>query len=348
LWQQLTRRPKNVPTHVILAVANHFEPGVVERPQQRQLLDWWCSEYRRKLASLTDVDGQPFRHTFFYPAEQYDPEVIQPLVSHCRQGWGEIEIHLHHGIDRPDTSENTRRILSTFRDALAAHGCLSRWDGNGSPRYAFVHGNWALANARADSKFCGVDDEMQILSETGCYADFSLPSAPSPAQISKINALYECGLALHTRAPHRRGRDLQRGRPPSNFPLIIQGPLSLRFSGLALPRIENSELSGLNPPTLDRFRLWMRAAITVKGRADWVFIKLHCHGLDLRDESAMFGSAIQSFLHDLMALARNTEMYRPHFVTTREMTNIVLAACDGHQGNPADYRDYRLRLIEGA
>jgi hypothetical protein len=32
-------------------------------------------------------------------------------------------------------------------------------------------------------------------------------------------------------------------------------------------------------------------------------------------------------------------------VTAREMVNIALAACDGHDGNPADYRDYRLRLV---
>ena len=42
------------------------------------------------------------------------------------------------------------------------HGCLSRWDGKGEPRYAFVHGNWALANS-AGGRFCGVDSEMQIL-----------------------------------------------------------------------------------------------------------------------------------------------------------------------------------------
>jgi len=27
------------------------------------------------------------------------------------------------------------------------------------------------------------------------------------------------------------------------------------------------------------------------------------------------------------------------------MVNIVLAACDGREGSPGDYRDYRLRLI---
>jgi len=32
-----------------------------------------------------------------------------------------------------------------------------------------------------------------------------------------------------------------------------------------------------------------------------------------------------------------------HFATAREMTNMLLAACDGREGNPGDYRDYRLK-----
>ena len=32
-----------------------------------------------------------------------------------------------------------------------------------------------------------------------------------------------------------------------------------------------------------------------------------------------------------------------HFVTAREMTNILMAACDGREGNPGDYRDYRFK-----
>lgn len=29
------------------------------------------------------------------------------------------------------------------------------------------------------------------------------------------------------------------------------------------------------------------------------------------------------------------------------MANVVLAACDGCEGNPNDYRDYRLELMKG-
>jgi hypothetical protein len=193
--------------------------------------------------------------------------------------------------------------------------------------------------------FCGVDDEMQILADTGCYADFTLPSAPDLAQTAKINSVYECSLPLDRPAPHRRGRNLRRGCTPANFPLIIQGPLMLRFNGEVLPRIENSELSRRNPPTVDRFRLWCQAAIGVDGHPDWVFVKVHCHGLDERDLPVMHGTTIQRFLSELTALSRETKLFQVHFATARQLTNMVLAACDGRDGNPASYHDYRLKPI---
>jgi hypothetical protein len=337
-------------------LADHFEPSIVsgapgkraDHCEQERRLQRWCNEYPAAVGAWRDDEGQPLRHTYFYPAEDYNETLIDRLAEHCRSGWGEIEIQLHHGVEAPDTREKTTRALVEFRDALADRGCLSREKGAGPPRYAFVHGNWALANSDY-GRFCGVDEEMQILADTGCYADVTLP-APSSAQISKINALYECALPLNHRAPHRRGVDLQCSRAPSTFPLVIQGPLMIDFGrrkhGWPFPGIENSELSGSNPPTMHRLSLWRDAAITVQGRPDWLFIKLHCHGMEPRDESAMLGSSIQRFLRELAEGPENRTEYRLHFVTVREMANIILAACDGRQGSPGEYRDYRFRLIE--
>jgi hypothetical protein len=344
------------PVHLIIAVADHFEPSIrpdvpgafADRHEQERRLEKWCRQYPAAVGPWPDDDGKPFRHTYFYPAEQYDAALIDHLEKHCRAGWGEVEIHLHHGVHVPDNAENTRHAILEFRDALAAHGCLSQLDGNGPPRYAFVHGNWALANS-ARGRFCGVDDEMKILAETGCYADFTLPSAPSPAQVSKINSLYECGAPLDEPVPHRRGRNLQCGRAPKIFPLMIQGPLMLNLGRQKhrwpFPGIENGELTTANPPTMERLRLWQQAAITVHGRPEWLFIKLHCHGMDPRDEQAMLGSPIQQFLRELVGRPQRQDEYLVHFVTAREMVNIVLAACDGHSGNPGLYRDYRFHLI---
>ena len=54
---------------------------------------------------------------------------------------------------------------------------------------------------------------------------------------------------------------------------------------------------------------------------------------------------MQHFLRELVEGPGNRTEYRLHFVTMREMVNIVLAACDERQGNPGEYRDYRFRLL---
>jgi hypothetical protein len=353
--QRLTRRVPRGPLHLMIAMADHFEPSIVPKDgmlrapydEQERRLDFWCREYPRLADGCRDSDGHPFVHTYFYPAEQYDRRLLQQIAEHCQAGWGEIEIHLHHGVVVPDTSENTRRQLLDFRDALASeHGCLSYLDGVGAPKYAFVHGNFALANS-ADGRFCGVDDEMQILAETGCYADLTLPTASfHPAQTAKINSLYECAMPLNRQAPHRQGHDLERGRSPEIFPLMVQGPLMLRWfpSRSRMASIENGAITRRNPLSLSRLRLWKQAAIAVHGKPDWLFIKLHCHGMDPTQQDVVLGDPMREFLRELVASAAQRDEIL-HFVSAREMVNIMLAACDGREGNPGEYRNYCLKRI---
>jgi hypothetical protein len=354
-WQRLKRRVPRGPVHLMIAMADHFEPSIVPENgmlrapshEQEHRLDLWCHEYPRMADAWRDSDGHPFVHTYFYPAEQYDHRLIQQLAEHTRAGWGEIEIHLHHGVVEPDTAENARRQLLEFRDALVSeHGCLSYLDGVGDPKYAFVHGNFALANS-ADGCFCGVDEEMQILAETGCYADLTLPTATfHPAQIAKTNSLYECATPLSKRAPHRRGRDLERGQSPEVFPLIVQGPLMFRVGPprSRIASIENGAITRGNPLSLTRLRLWKQAAIAVRGKPDWLFIKLHCHGMDPTQRDVVLGEPMREFLRELVEGAvQRSEIL--HFVSAREMVNIILAACDGREGNPGEYRDYRFKRL---
>jgi SAM-dependent methyltransferase len=353
-WQRMTRRPARRDTQVIIALADHFEPAIVPHDgsarapyhEQERRVEQWSLEYPLVFDSWRDNEGRPFVHTYFYPAEQYDKGLLDRLASHCDAGWGEVEVHLHHGIKSPDTGENTRRQLVEFRDLLASrHGLLSYLDGSRSPRYGFVHGNFALANS-AEGLNCGVDCEMQILADTGCYADFTLPPGLyHRAHISKINSLYECFEPLNRKGAHRRGRVLQAGRAPRVFPLMVEGPLMLSFAradGSRGLRVENGSLTSNNPPTSYRFGLWKQAGIQVQGRPDWLFIKLQCHGMDPRDHDVMLGRTIANFLNELIErAAQRSETL--HFVTAREMANIIMAACDGREGNPGEYRDYRLK-----
>ena len=100
---------------------------------------------------------------------------------------------------------------------------LAHEKGSSQPRYAFVHGNFALANS-AGGRFCGVDSEMKVLAETGCYADFTFPAFGSPAQPRKSNSIY---YATDDAGPksYDRGNDVAVGRPASGDLMIFQGPL---------------------------------------------------------------------------------------------------------------------------
>lgn len=351
----LNRQNSDFPKHLIFLVANHFEPawtkkgGPMALREQMARLEDWCTKARALGSSVRDCDGTPFRHTNFYPAEQYHKPILEVLAALQAEGFGEVEIHLHHGVERPDTSRNLRRVLTEFRDILAEeHKCLSTWDGVG-PKYAFVHGNWALANS-SGGRFCGVNAEMQILADTGCYADFTLPSAPNQAQVPRINAIYQCGHPLDQQAPHRSGPGVRVGSQPS-LPVIFTGPLVFnwqrRLKGLPIPRVDDGVLTANYLPDLARLQRWQGARIGVAGMNDWVFIKLTCHAFVDEDQPAMIGDPMRHFLQETIDLGERTGEFRVHFASAREAFNMVIAACDGLKGHPGQYRNYRLQQIMG-
>jgi len=347
LWRAGKLRPAggtNRSTHIIFVIANHFEPGVGK--QAAAPVDSWCKLARSTGNSIKDHDGTSFRHTYFFPAEQYDYASIEKLASLQQDGLGEVEVHLHHGVDKPDNAVNTRSLLETFRDTLAnKHRCLSFDATSATPRYAFVHGNSALANS-AGGRNCGVDSEMEILAATGCYADFTLPSAPDQSQVPKINSIYQCGNPLQQAKPHRSGPDLKVGDKPP-LPIIINGPLvfdwTRRIHGLPIPRVDDGALAGNYPLQIERFRRWQSAQIGIKGRPEWIFIKLHCHAFFEQDQNAMMGDELKRFMTEILELGNATGHFKVHFASAREVFNIILAALAGEESDPGNYRDYCLR-----
>ncbi len=333
------------PVHVLLCIADHFEPrhGNVSRDVARARLGRWTTEYPRLFGDMRDSDGRPPRHTFFYPVEQYDPEEVDGLAALCRAGYGEVEVHLHHD---GDTADSLREQLLRGRDVLAGrHGLLARERDGGEPRYGFVHGDWALDNSRPDGRCCGVDNELDVLRETGCYADFTMPSAPDVTQTRKINSIY-CAAGRTGRAKaHDTGADVGTVPPPANALMLVQGPLLFNWKrrkwGI-VPRIENGCLQGSQPPSTERLDLWLRARVQVPARPDWFFVKLHTHGAVEANQDVLLGEAMVQFHRALARRAEADGNFHFHYVTAREMYNLARAAEAGWEGSVDGARDYQL------
>ncbi len=349
------------PRHLLFCIADHFEPlhrdiatdGTVRGGQApREALaavDAWCRDYRALFGTLRDADGRPPRHTFFYPWDEYDAPCVDCLADFCREGHGEVEVHLHH---RADTAEGLRRKLILCRDALAGrHGLLGR-DADGRTRYAFVHGNWCLCDSRPDGDWCGVRGELAVLAETGCYADFTFPSAPSPTQPRVINAPF------YGRDPQPGERGVQRlawvragiaadaTASSDERVMVIPGPLGpnwRRRKWGVLPRLENAELSGVNPPGMDRLRVWVDIGVAVAGRPDLVVVKLHTHGTVPANRRMLLSAATADFHAAMAAWCRDEARCALHYVTARELYNVLWAVAAGREGSPDTQRDARIR-----
>ena len=187
LERMVTPRPAG-PRHVLFALCDHFEPlwGDAPLEQGRERVRTWHRDYPKLAADFRDADGRPPRHTFFFPGEQYQPEFLDALADLARMGYGEVELHLHHD---GDSADKLKRDIHQYLAEFMRHGHLAR-DAFGRGRFAFIHGNWCLANSRRDGRYCGVDAELDILFETGCYADFTFPSAPDETQPNIVNQIY--------------------------------------------------------------------------------------------------------------------------------------------------------------
>jgi hypothetical protein len=189
---------------------------------------------------------------------------------------------------------------------------------------------------------------MQTLAETGCYADFTLPSVPYQTQVPRINAIYECGNAFEQAIPHRSGPGLKTGSQP-RLPIIMTGPLvfdwTRRVKGMVVPRLDDGVLAFNHPMDMKRLYRWANAHISVEGRPDWVFIKLYCHGFFPHDQETVIGDRCRRFFEEALEESDRTGDYKIHFASAREAFNMAMAAVDGCGGEPGLYRDYRLKTI---
>jgi len=339
LKQKLLKRGSvsNYPAHICFCLVDHFEPrwNKVELAKELERTDRWISGYLPLVQKHRDSEGIHPKYSFFYPIDEFTPQVLEKIAGFCRQGYGETEVHLHHD---NDTEEGLRDKLEYAKKVYSQYGLLSRDKASGVLRFGFIHGNWALNNSRRDGRWCGVNNELEILKEAGCYADFTLPSAPSDTQTRKINSIY---YAENTSKPkaHNTGVDVEVGKKPNGDLMLIQGPLTLNWSKRKFgifPKIENGSITLKNPPNEKRVDLWVEQNICVRGKPEWVFVKVYTHGT--QDENLK-----QEYFNNLDKMFGYLEKkYLLHYVTAREMYNIIKAAEAGEKGEPGEYRDYLI------
>jgi hypothetical protein len=164
------------------------------------------------------------------------------------------------------------------------------------------------------------------LEDTGCYADFTLPSAPSDAQTRKINSIYYAQGNPEYPKCHDTGTDVQKGKPAAGGLMIIQGPLALNWEhrkfGI-LPRIENSEVAANNPPTEYRVDRWVKQHVCVVGEPNKIFVKVHTHGAQEKNFDVLLGGPTDEMFSYLESRYNDGRKYVLHYVTAWEMYKTI-------------------------
>ena len=82
--------------------------------------------------------------------------------------------------------------------------------------------------------------------------------------------------------------------------------------------------------------------VQVRGRPDWYFVKLHCHGAAEDAHEVLLGGPMERFHEQLAEHARAHPNFRYHYVTAREMYNLIKAAEAGWKGPVAEALDFEL------
>jgi len=336
----IIKRP--TPLHILFCVADHFEPGTnnvtsdVERERVRTLL----SDYPKLVRNHRDFAGKIPKRTWFFPPHYHRNNNLRDLISLCERGYGEIELHLHHGKTKPDSAENLKRTILQCIKEYSVFGIFGTE--NGERKYGFIHGDWALDNSR-NGKYCGVNNEIQILKETGCYADFTFPSL-NEANPIKVNSIYYAQGNPKKAKSYNKGLRVRRLGKKLGDLMIIQGPTHPFFKNRTLwgIRIWGDSINGTPPTTKKRIDLWVKTAIHIRGKREWIIIKTSMHGAT--DCTAALGNEMDEIFNYLETRYNDGKNYVLHYVTARELYNIIKAIEAGEPGTtPEDYRDYKIK-----
>jgi hypothetical protein len=309
---------------VWVAIADHWEP-YWQHPSDEvaaERVATWVKHWPEIASRHTDSKGRPPQYTFFYPQEEYRPQFLDALADMKRAGIGDVDIHIHHD---GEGQQNFVDRMSGFIETLVKRHSLLRIS-SGRPVFGFIHGNWALDNSRPDGRYCGLNNEITLLRDLGCYADFTMPSGSSPTQARTINTVYWVTDDPLRPRSYDYGIALRPGQPGSGDLLMIPGPFGLRWAGRMVPRMEAGELASYDLPTGYRVQRWLDLAPRIG--AD-IFIKLFTHGAQERNSAALLLEGGFDGLFTSLTEECKRRGHQLHYVSAWEMRQAVDAAASG-------------------
>jgi hypothetical protein len=321
---------------VWLAIADHYEPlwnRVDELTAANRVAHWrklWPAIADRVPC---DSAGHKPKYTFFYPEEEYRPALLDALAEMKQGGIADVEIHLHHD---GEGRQNFVDRISGFKERLVErHGLLR--ERSGKTVFGFIHGNWALDNSRPDGRWCGLNDEILLLRDLGCYADFTMPSGNSPTQSKIVNRIYWCIDDPQKPKSYDWGLMVEPGSDASGDLLMIPGPLAIRWKDRVVPRLETGEIASSDLPTPYRVNRWLDVAPRL---GNDIFIKLFTHGAQERNSGALLDNGALDRLFTMLSTQCQKREYQLYYASAWEMflavdavrrnADPVTAAADSH------------------
>jgi hypothetical protein len=324
-----TRNETSGNVHVMLAFVDHYEPSRSDGEKGIEAVSEWCQSYESICRNFTDSDGVFPQHSWFYRYDYPEFRCINILSEYCYRGFGEVEFHLHHG---NSTEEWFERTIRDGKKWFQTAGAMYGQGVDSAQKFAYIAGNWALDNGQGRDEVSGVNNEIAVLARNDCYADFTFPAFGERAQPRMVNNIYST-MATPIAKSYEDGVDLEVHATAVGDLVLFQGPVYIDVED---GYFEYASFEKFTPYFSKRREYWLEAGVHVDGRPEWIFIKLHTHGM--QSKATVLGDGFVRLLEDVVDL-QNDGM-GVHFVSAREAYNIAMAAKDGKEGDPNMYRDY--------
>jgi hypothetical protein len=309
---------------VWVAIADHWEPYWLHPSDETaaERVAVWARHWPEIARRHGDSTGRSPQYTFYYPQEEYRPQFLDSLAEMKRAGIADVDVHIHH--DGEGQQNFVDRMSGYIETLVTGHGLL-RLSG-GRPVFGFIHGNWALANSRPDGRCCGLNNEITLLRDLGCYADFTMPSGDSPTQARTLNTIYWVRDDPAKPRSYDWGLAVKPGAPGAGDLLMIPGPLGVRWAERFVPRLETGEIAHQDLPTPYRVKRWLDLAPRIGSD---IFLKLYTHGAQERNSSALLVEGGLERLFTLLAEGCRRRGHQLRYVSTWEMRQAVDAAARG-------------------